>query len=71
MHVTTIVGARTRSIDGLVVHASRGLGGRALVERRPRMTLDYRTSRSITHDYDRAILGEGIATLRAVIAGLA
>lgn len=66
VHVTTIVGARTRSIDGLVVHAARGLGGRALVERRPRMTLDYRTSRSITHDYDRAILGEGIATLFAV-----
>ncbi|WP_295779919.1 LuxR C-terminal-related transcriptional regulator [uncultured Microbacterium sp.] len=66
VHVTTIVGARTRSIDGLVVHATRGLGGRALVERRPRMTLDYRTSRTITHDYDRAILGEGIATLFAV-----
>jgi DNA-binding CsgD family transcriptional regulator len=30
------------------------------------MTLDYRTARSITHDYDRAILGEGIATLFAV-----
>lgn len=66
VHVSTIVGARTRSIEGLVVHASRGLGGRALVERRPRMTLDYRTSRSITHDYDRAILGEGISTLLAV-----
>ncbi|WP_327037387.1 helix-turn-helix transcriptional regulator [Microbacterium sp. Leaf179] len=66
VHVSTIVGARTRSIEGLVVHASRGLGGRALVERRPRMTLDYRTSRTITHDYDRAILGEGIATLFAV-----
>jgi DNA-binding CsgD family transcriptional regulator len=66
VHVTTIVGARTRSIEGLVVRAERGLGGRALVERRPRMTLDYRTARSITHDYDRAILGEGIATLFAV-----
>lgn len=66
VHVTTIVGARTRSIEGLVVHAARGLGGRTLVEQRPRMTLDYRTSRSITHDYDRAILGEGIATLFAV-----
>jgi LuxR family transcriptional regulator, regulator of acetate metabolism len=66
VHVSTIVGARTRSIEGLVVRAERGLGGRALVERRPRMTLDYRTARSITHDYDRAILGEGIATLFAV-----
>ena len=66
VHVSTIVGARTRSIEGLVVHAERGLGGRALVERRPRLALDYRTARTITHDYDRAILGEGIATLFAV-----
>ncbi len=66
VHVSTIVGARTRSIEGLVVHAERGLGGRALVERRPRLALDYRNARTITHDYDRAILGEGIATLFAV-----
>lgn len=66
IHVTSIVGARTRSLDGLVVQASRGLGGRALVEKRPRLALDYRSARSITHDYDRAVLGEGIATLFAV-----
>lgn len=66
VHVTAIAGARTRSIDGLVVQQQRGLGGRALVEKRPRLALDYRTSRSITHDYDRAILGEGISTLFAV-----
>ncbi len=66
IHITSIVGARTRSLEGLVVQASRGLGGRALVEKRPRLALDYRSSRSITHDYDRAVLGEGIATLFAV-----
>ncbi|WP_240658607.1 helix-turn-helix transcriptional regulator [Microbacterium sp. CPCC 204701] len=66
IHVTSIHGARTRSLDGLVVEASRGLGGRALVEKRPRLALDYRSARSITHDYDRAVLGEGIATLFAV-----
>lgn len=66
IHVTSIVGARTRSLEGLVVHASKGLGGRALVEKRPRLALDYRSSRSITHDYDRAVLGEGISTLFAV-----
>jgi LuxR family transcriptional regulator, regulator of acetate metabolism len=66
IHVTSIVGARTASIDGLIVQRDRGLGGKALVEGRPRLALDYRTSRSITHDYDRAILGEGIATLFAV-----
>ncbi|BDV31219.1 helix-turn-helix transcriptional regulator [Microbacterium terricola] len=66
IHISAISGARTRSIDGLVVHAMRGLGGRALVEKRPRLALDYRVARSITHDYDRAILGEGISTLFAV-----
>ena len=50
VHVSTVVGARTRSIEGLVVHAERGLGGPALVERRPRLALHYRTARTITHD---------------------
>lgn len=66
IHITSIVGARTRSLEGLVVEASRGLGGRALVEKRPRLALDYRSARTITHDYDRAVLGEGISTLFAV-----
>lgn len=66
IHVSSIVGARTRSIDGLVVQSMRGLGGRALVEKRPRVALDYKAARSITHDYDRAILGEGISTLFAI-----
>lgn len=66
IHVTSIHGARTPSLQGLVVQATRGLGGRALVEKRPRLALDYGSSRSITHDYDRAVLGEGIATLFAV-----
>lgn len=64
--VTTVVGNRTSHLAGLVVHPTRGLGGRAFVERRPRLALDYGTSRNITHDYDRAILGEGISTLFAV-----
>ena len=66
IHISSIFGARTHALDGLVVEASRGLGGRALVEKRPRLALDYRSSRSITHDYDRAVLGEGISTLFAI-----
>ena len=66
VEVTATVGTRTRHLQGLVVRAERGLGGRALVEKRPRLALDYRTSRNITHDYDRAVLGEGISTLFAV-----
>ena len=66
VHVTAVVGTRTRSLDGLVVEAARGLGGQALVEKRPRLAVDYGSSRNITHDYDRAVLGEGISTLFAV-----
>ncbi|GAA1679005.1 helix-turn-helix transcriptional regulator [Microbacterium lacus] len=66
VEVTATVGTRTRHLQGLVVRAERGLGGRALVEKRPRLALDYRTSRNITHDYDRAVLGEGVATLFAI-----
>lgn len=66
VEVTSVVGNRTAHLAGLVVHASRGLGGRALVEKRPRLAIDYRSSRNITHDYDRVILGEGISTLFAV-----
>lgn len=64
--VTTIVGNRTHSLDGLRVRPERGLGGRAMTELRPRMTSDYRSSQQITHDYDAFILGEGLQTLLAV-----
>ncbi|MDN8549919.1 helix-turn-helix transcriptional regulator [Microbacterium sp. NM3R9] len=66
VHVTAIAGARSHAIDDLVVKVGRGLGGAAMIEKRPRLALEYRTARTITHDYDRAILGEGIATLFAV-----
>ena len=64
--IATIVGSRTRSLDGLTVQVMRGLGGRAMAELRPRATPDYGAARHITHDYDRHILGEGISSLLAV-----
>lgn len=63
--MTAFHGTHTDSLSGLSVRAERGLGGRAMVELRPRMTGDYRTARQITHDYDVYILGEGIGTLLA------
>ncbi|GAA5152519.1 LuxR C-terminal-related transcriptional regulator [Microbacterium pseudoresistens] len=66
VNVTSIVGTRTRRLEGLKVQPLRGLGGRALTELRPRMTRDYRTSPFITHDYDGFVLGEGLRTLLAV-----
>ncbi|KJQ55276.1 LuxR C-terminal-related transcriptional regulator [Microbacterium sp. SA39] len=64
--VTSIVGNRTRALDGLRVRPERGLGGRAMMELRPRMTSDYGSSRQITHDYDVFVLGEGLRTLLAL-----
>lgn len=64
--VTSIVGARTRALDGLRVRPERGLGGRAMMELRPRMTSDYGSSQQITHDYDVFVLGEGLRTLIAL-----
>jgi len=64
--VTSIVGNRTRSLDGLRVRPERGLGGRAMTEQRPRMTSDYGSSQQITHDYDGFVLGEGLRTLLAL-----
>lgn len=66
VRVTSVVGHRTPHIPQLVIRPGRGLGGRAMVEHRPRLTIDYGASRQITHDYDRAILGEGISTLFSV-----
>ncbi len=64
--VTSIVGNRTRALDGLRVRPERGLGGRAMIELRPRMTNDYGSSQQITHDYDVFVLGEGLRTLLAL-----
>lgn len=64
--VVELGGARTRGLRGLKVRASRGLGGRAFVDRSPRAVEDYGTSRSITHEYDGVVLGEGITSLLAI-----
>lgn len=66
VRVSSIVGNRTRSLDGLEVRPERGLGGRAMMELRPRMTSDYGSSQQITHDYDMFVLGEGLRTLLAL-----
>lgn len=64
--ITSLTGNRRNSLIGLTVEVHRGLGGRAMSERRPRATSDYGASPHITHDYDAAILGEGIRSLIAV-----
>lgn len=64
--ITSLVGNRHDSLVGLRVEPDRGLGGKAMSEQRPRITTDYKASQHITHDYDEAVLGEGIRSLLAV-----
>ena len=64
--VVELDGAQTKGLRGLRVRASTGLGGRAFQEGRPRSVDDYGSSRTITHEYDGAVLGEGITSLMAI-----
>lgn len=66
VHISSLRGHRTPLLAGLHVEHHRGLGGRSMIEQRPRIAGDYRSSRAITHDYDRQVLGEGVRSLLAV-----
>lgn len=63
--ITELAGTRTRALRGLAVSAGRGLGGRGLIERRTLGVDDYGSDATITHDYDNAVLTEGIGSLIA------
>ncbi len=64
--VTAMSGNQGPSLQGLRVENTRGLGGRAMIEHRPRFTPDYISSQKISHDYDTEIGAEGIVMLVAV-----
>lgn len=66
VHIASLRGHRTPFLAGLHVAFSRGLGGRSMTERQPRITTDYKSSNVITHDYDHQVLSERVRTLLAV-----
>src|SRR5882724_26474 len=55
----SFVGARTRSLNGIVLGAGHGLGGRVLASRRSHSVRDYFSARSITHEFDARVRHEG------------
>ena len=63
--LTEQLGTRTNGLRNLRVEPSCGLGGRVYVEQKPVTVNDYASARSITHDYDAPVVGEG---LRALVA---
>jgi DNA-binding CsgD family transcriptional regulator len=64
--LTTFVGTRGQTLNGLLIEPSQGLGGRAIAERRPVAATQYRNSTAITHRYDREVLAEHIVCLLAI-----
>ncbi|WP_439380831.1 LuxR C-terminal-related transcriptional regulator [Amycolatopsis lexingtonensis] len=63
------LGARTNGLHDLRVEPGKGVGGTVLARLRPHGVSDYRAARSITHDYDDPVLGEGIhATIAVPVA---
>ena len=64
--LSEFVGTRTGLLRGLVVRSNSGLGGASMVAGRPLSVADYRNAATITHDYDRPVLSEGIRSVLAV-----
>lgn len=66
LRISELQGARTGGLRGLDVPAGSGLGGKVLDELWPRLISDYATARTITHQFDREVLTEGIRSVVAV-----
>jgi DNA-binding CsgD family transcriptional regulator len=64
--VTVSIGAQTSALTSLVIRPDRGLGGKALVQKRLLALPRYDEAPWITHDYDDPVLGEGIVGLAVV-----
>lgn len=63
--LSEFLGTRTRHLHSLGLRAGSGLGGRVMVEARPAAVDDYCTSETITHEYDKWVRAEGLASVVA------
>ena len=66
VHLSEFLGTRTNGLDGVIVPPKAGLGGLVVDRVRPLTVSDYGRSSSITHHFDRPVLGEGLRSILAV-----
>lgn len=59
-------GTSTTALRGLAVASGSGLGGKAMRLLRPLAVTDYRSARTISHEYDAAVAAEGLRSVLAV-----
>lgn len=65
LKLSEFFGVRTSGLRGLAVAPGAGLGGKVVSRARLAAVSDYGSARSITHDYDAPVLGEGLASVVA------
>lgn len=66
LEITGLHGTNTRSLQGLRVRSSHGLGGKALLIGRPVSVTNYYDARGITHQYDGPVRAEQLETVTAL-----
>lgn len=66
MRLTEFAGTTTTALNGLVVAAGNGLGGRVVTTARPGRVDDYAADPRITHEYDKPVTAEGLRAIAAV-----
>ncbi|MGA5700428.1 response regulator transcription factor [Peterkaempfera bronchialis] len=66
LRIVELSGTATEALRGLAVVSGSGLGGKAAALTRPLAVADYRTARSISHEYDGAVGAEGLCSMLAV-----
>src|SRR4051812_38011652 len=66
MRLTDFAGTVTTALNGLVIMAGKGLGGRVVATARPGRVEDYAADPRITHEYDKPVTAEGLRAIAAV-----
>lgn len=66
VRLTGFAGTVTTALNGLVITAGNGLGGRVIMTGRPGRVDDYAEDPRITHEYDRPVRAEGLRAVAAV-----
>jgi LuxR family transcriptional regulator, regulator of acetate metabolism len=66
LEITHLNGARTRSLANLLIRPGEGLGGKAVMMRRPVAVDSYLTAQGITHVFDNAVSAERLETVVAL-----
>jgi DNA-binding CsgD family transcriptional regulator/putative methionine-R-sulfoxide reductase with GAF domain len=66
LRLTDFAGTATLALNGLVVSAGNGLGGRVVATGRPGRVEDYAADPRISHEYDAPVTAEGLRAIAAV-----